>query len=57
MISQQNRADVSREERKWYGSLVFGMNKPYFAGPRPPLRLMTHDRIGEDVIRLTYVPA
>jgi hypothetical protein len=27
------------------------------AGPRPPLRLMTHDRIGEDVIRLTYVPA
>jgi hypothetical protein len=29
----------------------------YFAGPQPPLRLMTSDRIGEDVIRLTYVPA
>ena len=29
----------------------------YFAGPRPPLRLMASDRIGEDVIRLTYVPA
>ena len=27
------------------------------AGPRPPLCLMTHDRIGEDVIRLTDVPA
>jgi hypothetical protein len=31
--------------------------RPYFAGPRPPLRLMAHDRIGEDVIRLIYVPA
>jgi hypothetical protein len=28
-----------------------------FAGPRPPLRLVTSDSIGEDVIRLTYVPA
>jgi hypothetical protein len=36
---------------------VLGHGKPYFAGPRPPLRLRTHDRIGEDVIRLTYVPA
>jgi dihydrofolate reductase len=34
-----------------------GAIKPYFAGPRPPLRLMAHDRIGEDVIRLAYVPA
>jgi hypothetical protein len=31
--------------------------KPYFAGPRPPLRLVTNDRIAGDVIRLTYVPA
>jgi len=36
---------------------VLGHGKPYFAGPRPPLRLVTDDRIGEDVIRLTYVPA
>jgi len=36
---------------------VLGQGKPYFAGPRPPLRLVSHDRIGEDVIRLTYVPA
>ena len=27
------------------------------SGPRPPLRLVTSDLIGEDVIRLTYVPA
>jgi hypothetical protein len=37
--------------------VVLGRGKPYFAGPRPPLRLVTTDRIGEDVIRLTYVPA
>jgi dihydrofolate reductase len=37
--------------------VVLGHGKPYFAGPRPPLRLMTHERIGEDVIRLIYVPA
>ena len=37
--------------------VVLGHGKPYFAGPRPPLRLVAHDRIGDDVIRLTYVPA
>ncbi len=37
--------------------VVLGHGTPFFAGPRPPLRLVAHDRIGEDVIRLTYVPA
>jgi dihydrofolate reductase len=45
------------EYRIYLHAVVLGHGKPYFAGPRPPLRLMTHDRIGEDVIRLTYVPA
>ncbi len=36
--------------------VVLGRGKP-FAGPRPPLRLVASDRIGEDAIRLTYVPA
>ncbi len=45
------------EYRIYLHPAVLGQGKPYFAGPRPPLRLMTHDRIGEDVIRLTYVPA
>ncbi len=31
--------------------------KPFFVGPRPPFRLVTSDLVGEDVIRLTYVPA
>ena len=37
--------------------IVLGGGKPFFAGPRPPLRLTASDRIGEDVIRLTYAPA
>src|SRR5512146_3483278 len=45
------------EYRIYLHPVVLGHGKPYFAGPRPPLRLMAHDRIGEDVIRLSYVPA
>ena len=45
------------EYRIYLHPVVLGHGKPYFAGPRPPLRLMTHNRIDADVIRLTYVPA
>ena len=45
------------EYRIYLHPVVLGQGKPYFAGPRPPLRLMTSDRIAEDVVRLTYVPA
>lgn len=45
------------EYRIYLHPVVLGQGAPYFAGPRPPLRLVTHDRIGEDVIRLTYIPA
>ena len=37
--------------------LVLGGGAPFFAGPRPTLRLLASDRIGEEAIRLTYVPA
>ncbi len=37
--------------------IVLGRGTPFFAGPRPPLHLVASDRIGEEVIRLTYVPA
>jgi len=37
--------------------VVLGRGRPFFAGPRPPLRLVANDRIGESAIRLTYVPA
>jgi dihydrofolate reductase len=45
------------EYRIYLHPVVLGRGTPYFAGPRPPLRLVTHDRLGEDVIRLVYVPA
>jgi dihydrofolate reductase len=45
------------EYRIYLHPVVLGHGKPYFAGPRPPLRLVAHDRIDENVIRLTYVPA
>ncbi len=45
------------EYRLYLRPVVLGRGKPFFAGPRPPLRLAASDRIGEDAIRLTYVPA
>jgi dihydrofolate reductase len=44
------------EYRIYLHPVVLGRGKPFFAGPRPRLRLVTDDRIDEDVIRLTYVP-
>lgn len=45
------------EYRIYLHPVVLGHGKPYFAGPRPRLRLIANDRIGEDVVRLIYVPA
>ena len=45
------------EYRIYLHSVVLGDGKRYFAGSRPPLRLVSSDRIGEDVMRLTYMPA
>ncbi|HTO31157.1 MAG TPA: dihydrofolate reductase family protein [Pararhizobium sp.] len=44
------------EYRLYLCPVVIAHGKRYFAGPRPPLKLVAHDRI-EDVVRLTYVPA
>jgi dihydrofolate reductase len=45
------------EYRLYIHPIVLGSGQPFFAGPRPPLRLVDSERIGGDVIRLTYVPA
>lgn len=37
--------------------VVLGSGTPFFAGLRPPLRLLAADRIGGAVIRLSYAPA
>lgn len=45
------------EYRIYLHPVVLGQGQPYFAGPRPRLRLVAHEQLGEDVIRLVYVPA
>ncbi|HLX98789.1 MAG TPA: dihydrofolate reductase family protein [Roseiarcus sp.] len=45
------------EYRLYLRPIVLGRGKPFFAGPRAPLRLVASDRLGENTIRLTYVPA
>ena len=45
------------EYRLYLHPVVLGRGTPFFAGSRPPLRLVASDRVGEDVIRLTYAPA
>jgi dihydrofolate reductase len=37
--------------------VVLGGGKPFFHGARSPLRLVSSERIGEDTVKLTYVPA
>jgi dihydrofolate reductase len=50
-------AGLIDEYRLYLCPVVFGSGKPFFVGPRPPLRLVASDLMGYDVIRLTYVPA
>ena len=45
------------EYRLYLHPVVLGGGTPFFAGPAPRLRLVASDRIGADVLRLTYVPA
>src|SRR5215204_1449038 len=44
------------EYRLYFHPVVLGRGTPFFAGPRPPLRLVSTDHVDEDVVRLTYVP-
>lgn len=45
------------EYRLYFHPVVLGRGKPFFAGPRPPLRLVSNELIEVDVVRLTYIPA
>lgn len=51
------RMGLIDEYRLYFRPFVLGGGKPYFAGARPPLRLVASEPVGEDAIRLTYVPA
>jgi len=45
------------EYRLYFRPIVLGCGAPFFVGARPPLRLVTSDLVGEEAVRLTYVPA
>lgn len=45
------------EYRLYFHPVVLGGGQPFFDGARPKLRLEASDLIGEDIVRLTYVPA
>jgi dihydrofolate reductase len=44
------------EYQLYFHPVVLGRGTPFFAGPRPPLRLVSADRVGDDTMRLTYAP-
>ena len=44
------------EYRLYQHPVVLGAGVAFFAGPAPTLRLLNHTQIGEQVVRLTYVP-
>ena len=45
------------EYRIYLHPVVLGHGTPFFAGPRPRLRLVANDLVDEDTVRLTYAPA
>lgn len=46
--------DLIDEYRLYFRPVVLGRGKPFFAGPRPPLRLASTDLVGGDTVRVTY---
>lgn len=49
--------DLIDEYHLYFRPFVLGRGKPYFAAPRPPLRFVATDRIGEDAVRLILTGA
>lgn len=49
--------DLIDEYRIYLHPVILGSGAPFFTGPRPPLKLIASERIGGEVIRLSYVPA
>ena len=57
LASSLTKLGLIDEYQLYLRPVVLGRGNPYFASAQPPLRLVASDRIGEDAMRLTYVPA
>jgi dihydrofolate reductase len=57
LAGQLTQLGLIDEYRLYLRPLVLGGGKPYFAGARPPLRLVGSETIGDDTVRLAYAPA
>ena len=44
------------EYKLYYHPVVLGHGRPFFVAERPKMRLVGHERFGDDAFRLTYVP-
>ena len=42
------------EYRLYFRPFILGGGKPYFSGPRPSLRFVSAESVGEDAAKLTY---
>ena len=51
-----SRLGLIDEYRIYLRPAVLGTGRRYFAGPVPPLRLLSQDRIGADTLRLSNAP-
>jgi len=58
-VLARSLTDLGLIDEYWlyFHPVVVGRGNPFFAGPRAPLRLVTSERVGEEVVRLIYVPA
>jgi dihydrofolate reductase len=45
------------EYRIYLHPVVLGSGDPFFAAARPPLRLLSSERVDDDILKLIYVPA
>ena len=57
LAASLTRLGLIDEYQLYFRPFVLGRGKPYFADARPPLRLVDTSPVGEDAIRLTFVPA
>jgi dihydrofolate reductase len=56
LASSLTKLGLVDEYQIYLRPFVLGVGNPYFAEAQPPLRLVASERVGEDAMRLRYVP-